>query len=180
VADPRPSLIACRTIIGWGAPNKMGTSATHGAALGDEEIAAARKHLVWDSEPFDLPAEIFEAWRASGRRSRTAHEQWLERLAASPEREEFNRRLEGRLPSDIGLQAHLAQLLDKPHRIATRKASELALEAINAAVPETIGGSADLTGSNNTKTKSQKPLTKHDYSGATSITASVSSACRQP
>ena len=165
VADPRPSLITCRTIIGWGAPNKMGTSATHGAALGADEVAAARQHLVWDSKPFDLPEEIEAAWREHGRRSVRAHAGWRDRLAASPHRDEFVRRMEGRLPSDIGIEAHLQSLTANPQKLATRKASEIALEAINAALPDAIGGSADLTGSNNTKTKSQKPLTRDDYSG---------------
>jgi transketolase len=165
LADPRPSLIACRTIIGWGAPNKQGTSATHGAALGADEVAAARKQLVWDAEPFDIPSEILSAWRAAGRRGGKAHEQWRARLAASAEREEFVRRMEGRLPDDIGIGGWLDELAANPQKIATRKSSELALEAINAALPETIGGSADLTGSNNTKTKAQKPLTTADYSG---------------
>jgi transketolase len=165
LADPRPSLIACRTIIGWGAPNKQGTAATHGAALGPDEVAAARKQLVWDSEPFDIPEPILSAWREAGGRSRQAHEEYRARLAARPERDEFVRRMEGRLPAKLGLHAWLDNLAAAPQKIATRKASELALEAINAALPETIGGSADLTGSNNTKTKAQKPLTKEDYSG---------------
>jgi transketolase len=164
-ADPRPSLIACRTIIGWGAPNKQGTSATHGAALGEDEVAAARKQLVWDSEPFDLPSDILAAWRALGGRGGKTHEEWRARLAAHPDREEFVRRMEGRLPADNGLAAHLDALAANPQKIATRKASEIALEAINAALPETVGGSADLTGSNNTKTKGQNSLTKTDYSG---------------
>ncbi|MBV8685736.1 MAG: transketolase [Alphaproteobacteria bacterium] len=165
LADPRPSLVACRTIIGWGAPNKQGTSATHGAALGAEEVAAARKQLVWDSAPFDIPAPILSAWRSAGGRGAEAHEAWRARLAASPRRDELVRRMEGRLPADTGLEAWLDRLAEAPQKIATRKASELALEAINAAVPETLGGSADLTGSNNTKTKTQAPLTKEDYSG---------------
>ncbi|TMJ13448.1 MAG: transketolase [Alphaproteobacteria bacterium] len=165
LADPRPSLIACRTIIGWGAPNKQGTSATHGAALGADEVAAARKQLVWDSEPFDIPAPIYEAWRSAGRRSAGAHDEWRTRLAASPERDEFVRRMEGRLPSDDGLAAHLDALAASPQKIATRKASEIALDAINAALPETIGGSADLTGSNNTKSKGQTVFTRDDASG---------------
>jgi transketolase len=165
LADPRPSLIACRTIIGWGAPNKQGTAATHGSALGPEEVAAARKRLVWDSEPFDIPEPILSAWREAGGRCRQAHEEYRARLAASPGRDEFVRRMEGRLPAQLGLDAWLDSLAADPQKIATRKASELALEAINAALPETIGGSADLTGSNNTKTKAQKPLTKEDYSG---------------
>jgi transketolase len=165
LADPRPSLIACRTIIGWGAPNKQGTAATHGAALGPDEVAAARKQLVWDSEPFDIPEPILSAWRQAGGRCRQAHEDYRARLAASSRREEFVRRMEGRLPETLGLYEWLDSLAAAPQKIATRKASELALEAINAALPETIGGSADLTGSNNTKTKAQKPLTKQDYSG---------------
>jgi transketolase len=165
VADQRPSLIACRTIIGKGAPNKQGTSATHGAALGADEVAAARKQLLWDSEPFDIPSEILAAWRAAGRRTAAEHEAWIGRLAASPAKDEFLRRMDGRLPDEIGLDAWLDRLAAEPLTVATRKASELALEAINAAIPDTIGGSADLTGSNNTKTKSQKPLTRDDYSG---------------
>ncbi|HEX9948164.1 MAG TPA: transketolase [Allosphingosinicella sp.] len=163
--DPRPSLVACRTIIGWGAPNKQGTSATHGAALGADEVAAARKQLVWDSEPFDIPEPILTAWREAGGRSRRAHEDYRARLAASSQRDEFVRRMEGRLPRGFSIDEHLERLLANPQLVATRKASELALEAINADLPETIGGSADLTGSNNTKTKGQKPLTKEDYSG---------------
>jgi transketolase len=165
VADPRPSLVACRTIIGWGAPNKMGTAATHGAALGPEEVKAARAHLVWEHEEFQLPDELLSAWREAGRRSAGDHQAWRGRLEASDERDEFVRRMEGKLPADNGLSAHIEALLANPQKIATRKASEIALEAINAAVPETIGGSADLTGSNNTRTKAQKPLTREDYSG---------------
>jgi transketolase len=165
IADPRPSLIDCRTIIGWGAPNKMGTSATHGAALGDDEVKAARAHLVWEHEPFELPDTVLDAWREAGARSRSLHEDWRVRLAVSPQREEFVRRMEGRLPAGFSIGDFLDQLAANPQKVATRKASELALEAINALLPETIGGSADLTGSNNTKTKNQKPLTKEDYSG---------------
>ena len=164
-ADPRPSLIDCRTIIGWGAPNKQGTSATHGAALGADEVAAARKQLVWDSEPFDLPEPLLSAWREAGARGGAVHEQWRTRLAVSPQREEFVRRMEGRLPEGLAKSDYMDWLAANPQKVATRKASELALEAINAILPETIGGSADLTGSNNTKTKNQKPLTKEDYSG---------------
>ncbi|MBV9930040.1 MAG: transketolase [Alphaproteobacteria bacterium] len=165
LADPRPSLIACRTIIGWGAPNKQGTSATHGAALGADEVAAARKQLVWDAEPFDIPEPILTAWREAGRRSTDAHRGWRERLAGSPQQEEFLRRIEGRLPPDTGIEGWLDRLAEAPQKIATRKASELALDAINPAVPETIGGSADLTGSNNTKSKGQQPFSRDDPSG---------------
>jgi transketolase len=166
IADPRPSLIACRTIIGWGAPNKQGTAATHGAALGPDEVAAARKQLVWDAEPFDLPEEIAEAWRKAGRRCQSEHRAWrgrvpMERDGYTP----FEARMAGGLPNTFSLQAHVDVLIANPQKVATRKASELALEAINAQLDCTIGGSADLTGSNNTKTKAQKALTAEDYSG---------------
>jgi transketolase len=165
VADPRPSLIACRTIIGFGAPHKQGTAATHGAALGADEVAAARVALGWDNAPFEIPADIAAAWRQAGTRCRAMHEDWRARLAASPGRDEFARRIEGRLPEGPSRDDYLDWLAANPQNVATRKSSELALEAINAFLPETIGGSADLTGSNNTKTKAQKPLTKEDYSG---------------
>ncbi len=164
-SDPRPSLIDCRTIIGWGAPNKQGTAATHGAALGADEVAAARKQLVWEHDAFDLPDEIEQAWREAGRRAAGRRGDWQARLDAHAEQDEFLRRMKGRLPDRLGLYEHIEALVANPQKVATRKASELALEAINVALPETIGGSADLTGSNNTKTKSQKPLTKDDYSG---------------
>jgi transketolase len=165
LADPRPSLIACRTIIGWGAPNKQGTSATHGAALGDEEVAAARKQLVWDSEPFDLPGEISQAWRTAGRRAQGDRAAWRERLAAHPQADEFSRRMRGDLPGSDAMAQRLAELCAEPKKMATRKASEAVLNAIAEAVPEMIGGSADLTGSNNTKAKAQAPLTADDYAG---------------
>jgi len=165
LADPRPSLIACRTIIGYGAPNKQGTAATHGSALGPEEVAAAREHLVWDSEPFDFPEPILKAWREAGRRRSAKRTAWQACLDAHPDRDEFLRRMAGRLPDVDPLAAHLDALAASPQKVATRKASELALEAINAGIPETIGGSADLTGSNNTKTKAQKPLTRDHYAG---------------
>ncbi len=165
LADPRPSLIACRTIIGFGAPNKQGTAATHGAALGTDEVAAARETLGWTSPPFELPSEVLEAWRSAGQRTQDDHRAWRDRLAASGEAAEFGRRMTGELPANFSLNDYLGGLIANPQNVATRKASEMALEAINAQLPETIGGSADLTGSNNTKTKSQKPLTKQDYSG---------------
>jgi transketolase len=165
LADPRPSLIACRTVIGFGAPNKQGTAATHGAALGAEEVAAARAELGWDHPPFALPSDLKQAWLEAGKRSQRAHAEWAGRLAASGKGAEFSRRMAGDLPAGFSLGDHIAGLLANPQKLATRKASELALEAINASLPETIGGSADLTGSNNTKTKTQSSLTKKDYSG---------------
>jgi transketolase len=165
VADPRPSLIACRTIIGFGAPHKQGTAATHGAALGADEVAAARKELGWDYPPFEIPADILSTWHALGNRGQSAHGAWNERLAASDRAAAFSRRMAGALPDGFSLDDYVAGLIASPQKIATRKASELALGAINDLLPETIGGSADLTGSNNTKTKGQNPLTKEDYSG---------------
>jgi len=165
LADPRPSLVACRTIIGKGAPNKQGTAATHGAALGADEVAAARKELGWDYPPFELPADLLSTWRALGARGQGAHGEWNRRLAAGGRAEEFSRRMAGELPAGFSLDDYIQGLIETPQKVATRKASEMALGAINDQLAETIGGSADLTGSNNTKTKSQNPLTKQDYSG---------------
>jgi transketolase len=165
LADQRPSLIACRTIIGFGAPNKQGTAATHGAALGPEEVAASREQLDWRHAPFEFPDEVLDAWRQAGRRALADRHAWDGRLEANDRREEFERRMRGELPAGFSLRDHVAGLIAQPQKVATRKASELALEAVNALLPETVGGSADLTGSNNTKTKAQKPLTREDYSG---------------
>src|SRR4051812_48198514 len=139
VADPRPSLIACRTIIGFGAPHKQGTAATHGSALGAEEVAAARVELGWDYPPFEIPDEIGSTWRELGRRGQSAHGDWTARLQACAQAGEFMRRMAGDLPVDFSLGAYLDGLIASPQKIATRKASELALGAINDLLPETIG-----------------------------------------
>ena len=166
VADNRPSLIACRTIIGKGAPNKQGTSATHGAALGADEVAAARAELGWSHAPFVIPADIAAEWAKSGVRGQEASAAWDARLASDPQEAEFTRRLNGVLPEKTSeMAAYLDGLTSDQPKVATRKASEMALEVLTAAFPEMIGGSADLTGSNNTKTKSTKSLSKNDYSG---------------
>ena len=164
IADERPSLIRCKTIIGYGAPNKQGTAATHGAALGADEVAAARKELGWDVAPFEIPADVAAGWRKAGQRSAVDRAEWHRRLAASDQRAEFEARIKGEIGDDW-LKPYLAELIANPPKVATRKASEMALEAVNAAVPATIGGSADLTGSNNTKTKTQQPLTATSYDG---------------
>jgi transketolase len=164
LADPRPSLIRCKTIIGFGAPNKQGTAATHGSALGADEVAAAKKELGLDPEPFSVPDDVLTAWRAAGKRGSLDHALWNERLDASGRKDEFLHRLNGRV-SDAWLKPYLDKLLLDLKPVATRKASEMALEAINAALPATIGGSADLTGSNNTKTKNIEPLTPDNYGG---------------
>ncbi|CAN5316486.1 transketolase [soil metagenome] len=165
LADPRPSLVQCSTKIGYGSPNKAGTSGVHGSPLGKDEIAAARAFLGWTAEPFVVPEDIAAEWKKAGLRGAAPRKAWENRLASHSYRAEFVRRMAGVLPADDGIKAHIAGLIAKPQTIATRKSSEIALEAINAAVPETVGGSADLTGSNNTKTKSTGPLTKDDYSG---------------
>jgi transketolase len=164
LADPRPSLIRCRTIIGYGAPNKQGTAATHGSALGREEVEAARKELGLDDEEFTLPEDLLAAWREFGRKGAAAHAQWRERLEASAKKSDFVGRNSGNV-SDEWLQPYLDTLLGDSSPLATRKASELALEAINAQIASTIGGSADLTGSNNTKTRALEPLTSENYAG---------------
>ena len=163
-ADERPTLIRCKTIIGYGAPNKQGTSATHGAALGKEEVEAARKELGLPPTAFTIPEDVLSAWRKAGSRGAANHAAWRKRLEASAKHGEFEARLAG-VCDDAWLKPYLDQLLEKPPTVATRKASEMALEVINTAVPATIGGSADLTGSNNTKTKSQLPLDASNYGG---------------
>ena len=163
-ADPRPSLIRCRTIIGFGAPNKQGTAATHGSALGKAEVEAARAELGLDDQEFTVPEDVLTAWRAAGKRGTVEHALWKDRLEASGRKTDFLTRLNGKV-SDAWLKPYLDRLLADLKPVATRKASEMALEAINSALPATIGGSADLTGSNNTKTKSLQPLTAHDYAG---------------
>ncbi|WP_428681620.1 transketolase [Sphingopyxis sp.] len=165
LADPRPSLIACRTIIGFGAPNKQGTSATHGAPLGADEIAAARKELGWTAEPFVIPADIASAWTAFGEKGKALHAEWNARLASSEKKSEFSNRLSGKVVPGDAFKAYLDGLVAEPPKVATRKASENTLGALTADIAALIGGSADLTGSNNTKTSSTKPLTKNDYSG---------------
>ncbi len=165
LADSRPSLIACKTVIGFGAPNKQGTSATHGAPLGDEEIAATREELGWDAAPFVIPPEIGEVWAEAGARGAEPYAEWQKRFASHPEKDEFERRMSGDLPEGTAMQSYLETLASDPPKVATRKSSEMALTAINKAIPETIGGSADLTGSNNTKTPATDPLTRDNYGG---------------
>ncbi|MEP3421083.1 MAG: transketolase [Erythrobacter sp.] len=165
-ADPRPSLIACKTVIGKGAPNKQGTSATHGAPLGPDEIAAARDTLGWTSEPFDVPAEILSDWRATGEAGAAAHGAWQQTLAASDKRAAFEAQMAGTSDhASTAIEGHIRALAKEPQKVATRKASEMALGPLTETLPQMIGGSADLTGSNNTKTPSTLPMTADDYAG---------------
>ncbi len=165
MADDRPSLIACKTLIGKGAPNKQGTSATHGSPLGADEVAAAREAMGWTSAPFEVPTDVAETWKDFGSRGGLVRAEWDKRLAINGKAAEFQRRMAGVLPNDLGITAHLSSLIEAPQKIATRKSSEMALVALTAALPEMVGGSADLTGSNLTKTKSTLPMSRTDYSG---------------
>ena len=164
-ADPRPSLVSCRTIIGKGAPNKQGGHAVHGSPLGAEEIAAARVELGWDYPPFEIPADVKAEWEKAGKRGASVKAEWEARLAASPRKAEFEAQMAGRIDPATPLKAFVEGLIVNPQKVATRKASEMALEPLTAAIPAMIGGSADLTGSNNTKTRATAPFTKDDYSG---------------
>ena len=165
VADDRPSLIACKTVIGKGSPNKQGTSATHGAPLGDDEISAAREVLGWDAKPFEVPEDVMSDWRGTVDRGVQARADWRNRLEQHGDKDEFVRRMAGDLPEGFNLDGYIQSLIDEPQKVATRKASEMALAEINANLPDTIGGSADLTGSNNTRAGGIGPFTADDYSG---------------
>ncbi len=165
VADPRPSLVACRTLIGKGAPNKEGGYNVHGSPLGADEVAATRANLGWDSAPFEVPAEVLADWRAAGARGAAARAEWEARLAADSQGAEFSRRMAGTLPDLAQAEATFAAWLEGSQKVATRKASELALEVLTPLVPEMLGGSADLTGSNLTKTKVTTPFSPENYGG---------------
>ena len=168
-ADPRPTLIACRTTIGFGAPKKAGTSGSHGSPLGAEEIAGARAALGWDAPPFVIPDGIATAWASIGARGGAEREAWEDRLADAPgdQRAGFENRARNTPPQAVydALDAHIAALIAAPVNIATRKASEMALEVALPEADGMFGGSADLTGSNNTKTKALQPFTRDSYDG---------------
>jgi transketolase len=166
----RPTLIACKTTIGFGSPGKAGSEKAHGSPLGAEEIAATRKKLGWDYPAFEIPGDIRALWTKAGQRSKDTHKAWDKKLASLPAdtRAEFERRIKGELPKAklaAAVRAVKETLAKAPKEIATRSASEFALETLTEAVPEMIGGSADLTGSNNTRTKSMKAMSAADFSG---------------
>jgi len=165
VADGRPSLVACRTIIGKGAPNKQGGHNVHGSPLGGDEIAATREAIGWSAAPFEVPADILADWRSLGEGGKAVRSAWEARLASHSDAAEFSRRMAGDLPDGDAVAKGFAELLATPQKVATRKASELALEVLTAAIPEMVGGSADLTGSNNTKTKATGPFSADSYGG---------------
>jgi len=167
----KPTLICCKTIIGWGSPNKQGTEAVHGAALGAAEVAAAREQLGWQEAPFDIPADVRGAWDARTRGA-AAEAAWQESFASYagnyPElAAEYNRRMAGDLPAGFAEKAAaaIAAVQAAGGSQATRQSSQAALTFFTGLMPELLGGSADLTGSNNTNRKGYKSITAHDFSG---------------
>ena len=156
-ASAGPALVACRTHIGWGAPTKQDTAAAHGAPLGKDEIAEVRKIYGWSHAPFHIPDDIRAAWAATGTRGAEARAAWAARLdkLGSRRRAEFDRAIAGDLPRALTtkLRSFRKRMAEEQPKVATRKASEMVLEVVNEALPDTLGGSADLTGSNNTLTK---------------------------
>nr|WP_316655638.1 transketolase [uncultured Gellertiella sp.] len=163
----KPTMIAAKTVIGFGAPNKAGTHKVHGSPLGAEEIAAARVSLGWEAEAFSVPADVLSFWREAGARGAKLRDAWTARLEASDMKVEFSRRFAGTLPGtlDGAIADYKKKLAETRPTVATRKASEDALEVINGVLVETIGGSADLTGSNNTKTSQTTSITPADFTG---------------
>jgi len=169
-AADRPSLIACRTVIGYGAPTKAGSEKTHGSPLGEDEIAGARKKLGWPYPPFEIPDELLASWRAVGARGEAVRAAWEGRVAAldNDARGEFERIIAGDLP--LGWEATLDEfrkaMSKEAPKLATRVASQKVLEVLTVAVPEMVGGSADLTGSNGTRTSRHVAVTRDDFSGS--------------
>lgn len=168
-ASNRPSLIACKTVIGYGAPKKAGTSKAHGEPLGADELAGAKAKLGVAAAPFEVSAEALKAWRAAGARGAERRKAWEGAFAAlNPRKQaEFKRRLALQLPARLGkaIAAHKSALAANPPTVATRKASEMALEAITPAMPELVLGSADLTPSNNTRMKTAIAFTPKSPKG---------------
>jgi transketolase len=165
----KPSMIACKTIIGFGFPTKAGTQKAHSDAPGEEEIAGARKILGWDSPPFVIPEDLLREWREIGAKGSAARMAWADRVKAAPEalRTEFARRNDGELPADWkkAIAAARAEFIASGKEMATRSASGAVLDHLAAAIPELLGGSADLTPSNNTKAKGMIEIKPDDYSG---------------
>lgn len=163
----KPTLIACKTKIGKGAATMEGSHKTHGAALGAAEIAATRLGLAWDHEPFEMPQTIADAWAKVGRRGAKDRKKWEARLAASPQAADFTRAMKGDLPEGAfdALNAKIAELVETKPAQATRQSSGAALEQVFAAIPELVGGSADLTGSNNTFVAGTPILDAPSYEG---------------
>ncbi len=169
VRSDRPSFIACRTTIGFGSPGKQGTAAAHGAPLGPDEVAAARESLDWHHDPFVIPEPVRRAWLKTGTRCADTYRDWNHTLGSIGDSisSEYKRMLSGDIVTRVrqATESHISELVANPQQIATRKASELALVSLVAVLPELIGGSADLTGSNNTRVKSMTDIARDDFSG---------------
>jgi len=165
--DGRPSMIACRTIIGYGAPNKQGTSATHGAPLGADEIAATRVALGWDHPAFEIPDQVYSAWKAVTARGSGARSAWAKRLNQDLRAQDFMNSLipPEAAPLKAEMTTYKAKLSAEQPKVATRKASQMALEVVNTTLPNTVGGSADLTGSNLTRTGDMTVVSANSYGG---------------
>jgi len=165
--DDRPSMIACKTIIGFGSPNKQGTSATHGAPLGEQEIILTKQALGWTSPAFEIPQTIYDAWHKVSARGEEKRAAWEKRVAKNSKSADFSTALAGSNRSRLAevIDTYKKKLSDDMPKVATRKASEMALEVINNTLDTMIGGSADLTGSNLTRTSAMKPVSRDDYSG---------------
>ncbi|MDE2006858.1 MAG: transketolase, partial [Rhodospirillales bacterium] len=167
VRSRKPTLIACRTIIGLGAPTKAGTAAAHGAPLGPAEAAAAKQALGWTAPAFTVPEDIAAPWREAGSRGAGTRRAWLKRLARHTQRAEFERALSGRLPDNFheAVAALKQGIVEQKPKLATRAASQRALDALVPAIPELVGGSADLTGSNLTFVKGMGTVAPGSYGG---------------
>jgi transketolase len=166
----QPSMISCRTVIGFGMPTKAGTQKAHSDAPGEDEIAGARKLLNWTAPPFEIPQPLLDAWRAIGAKGRDARMAWADRVKAAPDglRQDFERRTRGELPEGWrkAIAAAKQEFLADPKELATRQASGAVLNHLFAAIPELLGGSADLTPSNNTKAKGQVEVRPGEYKGS--------------
>ncbi len=168
-SSDRPVMIDCKTIIGFGSPAKADSAGAHGAPLGEDEIAITKEIYGWPHGPFEIPADVLSAWRAHGARGAGERAAWADRLAALSGRKqaEFTRRIAGEAPSRLAgaIRALKKQISEQAPKVATRKSSEMVLEVVNKVCPETFGGSADLTGSNNTKTAGLGLFTPEDRKG---------------
>ena len=165
----KPSLISCKTIIGYGSPNKSGKASSHGAALGDEEVALVRKKLKWKYKPFEIPKEILSEWRKIGKRGDLQEKKWnvVYNKKSKKVKDEFSRVINGKLPKNLDkiIDEEKRKFFDLKPNIASRQSSASILEAITKNLPELVGGSADLSGSNNTKTKYSTIIKPSNFKG---------------
>ena len=168
IESNKPSLIACKTKIGFGSPSKEGKSSSHGAPLGSEDIAQMKKNLNWDYDEFEIPSDIKDAWRLVGLKNSSKRQEWEERLSDNKDKEiEFLKDIDGQISEELDKEINEIKKVfseEKPGW-ATRKSSQEVLETINKVLPNTIGGSADLTGSNNTKTKNINIIDSNNFAG---------------